>query len=131
MNIRFAGSIPATGRKDPNAAARTVLNAAAAAAASSGVAVPNSAANSLQFNQLIGGAITPSVMSAGAGTGGIMTAGANAAAGQTQTAPLNLGTNTMMIGDYVLNQQQQQLQQQNVAAAAQAQAAAAAAAFRQ
>lgn len=96
--------------------------------------VPSSAANSLQFNQLIGGAISPSVLSATAGGGGASTglpmaaAAGGATVQTTQTVPINMGnTNTMMIGDYVLNQQQQQLQQQNAAA----QAAAAAANFRQ
>ena len=80
------GSIPATGRKDPqrvqNGAAQQQqqqglnmaqgsniiagASAAAAAAASAGRAstptTPMSAANSLQFNQLIGGAVSPSVL---------------------------------------------------------------------
>ena len=47
------GSIPATGRKDPTSRTGT-------ATATNG-AVPASAATSLQFNQLIGGAISPNL----------------------------------------------------------------------
>ena len=64
------GSIPATGRLAAGDSSGAVKSAVA------GLTPPTSAANSLQFNQLIGGAMSPSVVQ---GAGG----------------------NHMMIGDYV------------------------------
>ena len=93
-----SGSIPATGRKDARtsgvgSAGATAAAAAAAAmlhqqsagatAASSAVQPVVSAPTSLQFNQLIGGAVSPNVLAA-------------AAAGTPQPAAANL-----VIGDYV------------------------------
>ncbi len=81
------GSILATGRK-----LDSINSAAAGVSSSSGrVSTPMSAANSLQFNQLIGGAISPSLVSNGAG--GVAMAQASAAIPSVQ--------------------QQQQLQQQH------------------
>ena len=95
-----SGSIPATGRKDARtsgvgSAGATAAAAAAAAmlhqqsagatAAASAVQPVVSAPTSLQFNQLIGGAVSPNVLAA-------------AAAGAPQ--PAAAATN-LVIGDYV------------------------------
>ena len=94
-----SGSIPATGRKDARtsgvgSAGATAAAAAAAAmlhqqsagatAAASAVQPVVSAPTSLQFNQLIGGAVSPNVLAAAAG------------APQPAAAATNL-----VIGDYV------------------------------
>ena len=96
-----SGSIPATGRKDARtsgvgSAGATAAAAAAAAmlhqqstgatAATSAVQPVVSAPTSLQFNQLIGGAVSPNVLAAAA------------AAGTPQ--PAAAATN-LVIGDYV------------------------------
>lgn len=73
------GSIPATGRVKEKLPTSVTM----------------SAANSLQFNQLIGGAISPSVISQQNGTNG---GGQQATPSQTPTSQVN---SNLMIGDYV------------------------------
>ncbi len=131
------GSILATGRKsDGTTAAAAGIRpgigavpaaAAAAAAGSSNPTTPMSCANSLQFNQLIGGGVSPSLVAAAAAANGAAAAAATqqamaaaAAMGQQQQQPMQ-GLNlvqqhhaaaapaaapaavnpNLMIGDYV------------------------------
>lgn len=98
MNVVFLlilpGSIPSTGRKDARTAGAGSAGASAALMQHSGVVPPVSAATSLQYQQLIGGAISPNLFTGMAGAGGA----------QPQTTASNL-----VMGDYgqgyVLNSQ--------------------------
>jgi len=111
------GSILATGKSVPAAAAQQNGGGAAAAAAAAAAALaaaqqkkssnpttPMSAANSLQFNQLIGGAVAPSVLAAAGNA-----AAAAAATSSVQMAPAAAhaqapATHNLLFGqDYAAN----------------------------
>jgi len=84
------GCIPATGRKDKGGAASSSSSSPAYSSSYSKTGVPCSSATSLPFNQLIGGAVSPALIS-------------------SSNQPLNLGTtnNTNVqaypvIGDYAM-----------------------------
>ena len=101
LNFLSSGSIPATGRIK----------------AQSQASVPMSAANSLQFNQLIGGAISPSVISSqqiqngggggaasnSSGSRAVFTSAVHtgAASAQAAASPNSHNQPHLMIGDYV------------------------------
>lgn len=72
----FAGSIPATGRRDGKGAA--AAGSPASASAASAAYPPASCATSLPFNQLIGGAVSPGLLNTNT----------------TTTQPLNFATNS-------------------------------------
>jgi len=82
------GSIPATGRKDKSQQ-QVPTN----------LTTPMSAANSLQFNQLIGGAISPSVISQQ--NGSAPSVSSSSTGGSSVMSPSSANANQhLMIGDY-------------------------------
>jgi hypothetical protein len=97
------GSILATGRnsKDVGHSVAVAANGIAAAAAA-GLSTPMSAANSLQFNQLIGGGVSPNLLGIGGGCHTTMSmASATSQQGLNLTQSASSTSSNHYGGDYV------------------------------
>jgi histone-arginine methyltransferase CARM1 len=96
------GSILATGRssKDVGHAAAVAANGITSAAAA-GLSTPMSAANSLQFNQLIGGGVSPNLLGASCHTTMSMASATSQQGLNLTTSASSSSSNHFNIGDYM------------------------------